>query len=71
MIHFAIFEACTLRADPIAQFWVFLVSLWHIACNAGIETGGVLVGVFKMKAKRQQPKPTHSDHVLHNSHAAS
>ncbi len=50
-IHFAIFEAFTLRVDPIAQLLVFLVPLWHITCKSGREIGGVLVGVFKMKVK--------------------
>jgi hypothetical protein len=48
----AIFEGFSLIVDPRAQWRVFLVSLWHIACNAGRETGGVSVGVFKMKVKR-------------------
>jgi hypothetical protein len=47
MVHFAIFEACTLRADPIGQFRVFLVPSWHIACNPKKRAvGGVLVGVL-------------------------
>jgi hypothetical protein len=35
LIHFAIFEACTLIVDPNAQCRVFLVLLWHSACNVG------------------------------------
>jgi hypothetical protein len=46
LVHFAIFETCTLMEDPIGQFWVFLVPFWHIACNAGRAAGGVLVVVF-------------------------
>jgi hypothetical protein len=34
-IHFATFKDWTLIADPLAQFRVFLVPEWHIACNAG------------------------------------
>jgi hypothetical protein len=44
LIHFVSFEACTLSADPFAQFFVFLVSTWHITCNARRESSGVLVG---------------------------
>jgi hypothetical protein len=42
--HSAIVEACTLIVDPIAQCRVTLVSRWHIACKAGREIGGALVG---------------------------
>jgi hypothetical protein len=31
LIHFAIFEGGTLRAEPKAKFWVFLVPCWNIA----------------------------------------
>jgi hypothetical protein len=45
-IHFAISGACTLIADPIAQCQVFLVYMSHFICNAGKESGEVLVWVF-------------------------
>jgi hypothetical protein len=45
----AIFEESTLSANPTAQFRDFLVLRWHIACNSGRETAGVLVRKFKMK----------------------
>jgi hypothetical protein len=41
-IHFAVFEACTLKVDPFAQFRVFRVLLWHFTCNVGRNTCGVL-----------------------------
>jgi hypothetical protein len=37
LIHFAIFETCTQIIDPTVQLWIFLVLLWHIACNSGRE----------------------------------
>jgi hypothetical protein len=51
-IHFI--EALTLIADPSAQLFVFLVLIWHIACNARRDTSVVLVGMFKMKTKRSR-----------------
>jgi hypothetical protein len=51
-IDFSSYKACTLLVDPTAQLWVFLVPVWHIAYNAGGQTGGLLVRVFKMKIKR-------------------
>jgi hypothetical protein len=71
LIHFAIFEEGTLSCDPGAQFRVFLVMLWHIVCNVGRDTCGVLVVVFNTKVKHRQPKTTHSDHVFHNIHATA
>jgi hypothetical protein len=52
LAHVAVSKEGTLSVDPIAQFRVFLVLSWHIACNAGKERGGVLVGVSKMKVTR-------------------
>jgi hypothetical protein len=52
LIHFAISEACTLMVDPPGQFRVFLIRFWHFTWNTGGETGGVLMGVFKIKIKR-------------------
>jgi hypothetical protein len=43
-LHSTFLEDGTLIADPVAQFQVFLVLLWHFTCNSGRETGGVLVG---------------------------
>jgi hypothetical protein len=37
-IHVVSFEDDTLRLDPSAQLFVFLVHFWHIACNARRET---------------------------------
>jgi hypothetical protein len=51
-IQFASFEEYTLRADPSAQLWVFLVLPWHIAYNTGRATVGVLVALFKTKLNR-------------------
>jgi hypothetical protein len=63
--HSADLELCTLINDPFAQFRVFLVPVWHIACNSRRETGGgVSGGIFKMKVKRSTTKTTHSDHAL-------
>jgi hypothetical protein len=65
LIHSAILEPCTLTADPIAQWWVFLVLTWHIACNSGRETGGVLiVGYSRRRQFGQETKTTHNDHVF-------
>jgi hypothetical protein len=50
-IHYANFEGMTLILDPIGQLLVFLEAFWHFTCNTGRATGGVLVGVFKMKVK--------------------
>jgi hypothetical protein len=46
-IHFASFEYGPLTVDPIAQLWVFLGHLWHIACNSGRATDGVLVRLLR------------------------
>jgi hypothetical protein len=70
-IHFAVFEVSTLIADPNAQLWVVNVRLWHFSYMSGGETGGMLVGVFKMKENGRQRKTTYSDHAFHNSPAAS
>jgi hypothetical protein len=48
-VQSVIFEEVTLTEDPIAQLRACLVHLWSIVCNARQKTGGVLVGVFKMK----------------------
>jgi hypothetical protein len=53
-INFVSFEDGSLPADPTAQFIVFLVLIWHIACNARRDTSVVLVGMFKMKTKRSR-----------------
>jgi hypothetical protein len=44
LIHFAIFEECTLIVDPHGPLRVFLVLHWHIACKFGREREEVLVG---------------------------
>jgi hypothetical protein len=47
VIHYAIFEDSALRVNSSAQFRVFPVPSWHIACNSGREVGELLGGYWK------------------------
>jgi hypothetical protein len=44
-IHFAVFEGGTLFIDPSAQWRVFLVFDWNIACDSGRDICSFSVGI--------------------------